>query len=240
MGSVFLVNVPVVAVSVPTIWALAPEQVEHARRRLDPIGVVLAAAGLLGVVYGVIRAGDLGSWGSAEVYVPIAAGLVLLVGFAAFERRGSQPALDVRYFANRGFSSSVVALGMLFFALFGGTFVMTFYLQSVRGYSALRAGACILPLAGAMIAFAPRAPALARRFGARAVSTAGMLAVAAAMLGLASLQRTTATWFFEVVLFVFGAGMSHVLPPTTAQIVATMAPRIWWSLRRTPSCMPCI
>jgi EmrB/QacA subfamily drug resistance transporter len=221
-GSVFLVNVPVVAMAVPTIWSFVPELAEAERRRLDPVGITLAGAGLLGFVYGVIRAGDLGSWAVPEVYLPIAAGLVLLGSFAVLERRASEPALDVRYFADRGFSSSVLALGALFFALFGGTFVMTFYLQSVRGYSALRAGACILPLAGAMIAFAPNAPALVRRFGARSVSTAGMLAVATALAGLASLQRSTGIWFFEVVLFVFGAGMAHVLPPTTARIVATL------------------
>jgi Na+/melibiose symporter-like transporter len=111
---------------------------------------------------------------------------------------------------------------MLFFALFGGTFIMTFYLQSIRGYSALHAGVCILPLACAMIAFAPQAPALVRRFGARNVAVAGMLAVVLAMLGPAFLGRTTAIWYFELILFVFGTGMSHVLPPTTAQIVATL------------------
>lgn len=73
-----------------------------------------------------------------------------------------------------------------------------------------------------MIVFAPLAPSLVRRFGTRAISTAGMLAVTAALLGLATLQQGTAIWQFEVILFVFGAGMSHVLPPTTAQIVATL------------------
>ena len=221
-GSVFLVNVPVVAVAVPIMVVLVPEFTARDRRLLDPVGIILSAAGLLGVVYGVIRAGDLDSWSTPQVYLPVAAGLVLLAGFAIWERRVNDPALDVGYFKNRGFSASVIALGMLFFALFGGTFVMTFYLQSIRGYSAFRAGLCVLPLAVALIAFAPQAPALARRFGARAVSTAGMLAVTAALLGLSTLQRETAIWVFEVILFVFGAGMSHVLPPTTAQIVATL------------------
>jgi Na+/melibiose symporter-like transporter len=63
----------------------------------------------------------------------------------------------------------VIALAVLFFALFGGTFVMTFYLQTIRGYSALHAGVCVLPLAGALIVFAPQAPALVRKFGARSV-----------------------------------------------------------------------
>lgn len=132
-GSVFLVNVPVVAVTAPTMLVLLPEFTEHERRRLDPVGIALSASGLLGVVYGVIRAGDLGSWSTPEFYVPFAAGLVLLAAFVAWERRGDHPALDVAYFSNREFSTSIIALATLFFALFGGTFVMTFYLQSIRG-----------------------------------------------------------------------------------------------------------
>ena len=221
-GSVFLVKVPLVALAVPAIWLLVPELGARVRRRLDPAGVVLAAAGLLGVVYGIIRAGDLDTWNTAQAYLPIAAGILLLGGFVTWERRVNEPTLDMGYFKNRGFDAAAIALALLFFALFGGTFVMIFYLQSIRGYSALRAGVCILPLAGAMIAFAPQAPALVRKFGARTVSTIGMLAVAAAALALANLHRTTAIWQLELILFIFGAGMAHVLPPTTTQIVATL------------------
>ena len=221
-GSVFLVNVPVVAVALLVISLLVPSFRELDRRRFDPLGIVLSAVGLLGVVYGVIRAGDLDRWTSPEVYLPVSAGLVLLGAFASWERRVGHPALDVRYFSNRGFTASVIALGMLFFALFGGIFVLTFYLQSIRGYSALHAGLCVLPLAGALILFAPQAPALVHRFGARAVCSLGMVTAAAGLGGLATLHRGTAIWQFEVILFVFGAGMSHVLPPATAQIVATL------------------
>jgi Na+/melibiose symporter-like transporter len=116
----------------------------------------------------------------------------------------------------------VTALAMLFFGLFGGVFVMTFYLQSIKGFSALQDGLGVLPLAGALIAVAPQAPALVRRFGARAVCTLGMLIAAAGLAGLATLERDTAIWQLEVILFVFGVGMALVLPPATAQIVATV------------------
>jgi MFS transporter, DHA2 family, multidrug resistance protein len=221
-GSVFLVNVPVVAVVVPAIWFGVPEFAERERRRLDPAGVVLATAGLVGVVYGVIRAGDLDSWTTPEAYAPIAAGLALLGAFAAWERRVSQPTLDVRYFSNRRFTASVVALLMLSFAMLGLIFGMTFYIQSIKGYSALQTGVCLLPLAAATIAFAPRAPILVRRFGGRAVVVAGLLLVALAMAGLAALGATTTIWYFEAIMFVFGAGMAHVITPVTAQMVAAM------------------
>jgi EmrB/QacA subfamily drug resistance transporter len=221
-GSVFLVNVPVVAVVVPAIWLFVSESAEHERRRLDPMGVALATAGLIGVVYGVIRAGDLDSWTTPEAYAPIAVGLVLLIAFAAYEHRIRQPALDVRYFRNSGFTSSAVALAMLSFALLGAIFGMTFYIQSIKGYSALQTGVCLLPLAVATILFAPRAPALVRRLGGRPVTVAGLLLVALAMLGLATLGSTTTIWYFEVIMFVFGTGMAHVITPATAQMVAAM------------------
>jgi len=221
-GSVFLVNVPVVAVVVPAIWLGVSDSPERERRRLDPVGVALATAGLVGIVYGVIRAGDLDSWTTPEAYAPIAAGLVLLGAFAAYEHRVSQPALDVRYFRNKGFTSSAVALGILSFAMLGAIFGMTFYIQSIKGYSALQTGVCLLPLAVATILFAPRAPALVRRFGTRPVTVAGLLLVALAMLGLAALGSTTTIWYFELIMFVFGTGIAHVITPTTAQMVAAM------------------
>jgi EmrB/QacA subfamily drug resistance transporter len=221
-GSMFLVNVPVVVVAVVIMSFQVPEFRQLNRRRFDPLGIALSAIGLLGVVYGVIRAGDLDRWTTPEVYLPVSVGLILLVGFAAWERRVDHPALDVRYFSNRGFTASVIALAVLFFALFGGTFVMTFYLQTIRGYSALHAGVCVLPLAGALIVFAPQAPALVRKFGARAVCSFGMPAAAAGLAGLATLHRGTAIWQFEIILFIFGTGMAHVLPPATAQIVGTV------------------
>jgi EmrB/QacA subfamily drug resistance transporter len=221
-GSVFLVNVPVVALAIVAIPRLVPEFRESKRREFDPTGALLATTGLIGVVFGAIRAGDRDSWLTAETLLPIAAGLILLTGFARRELSARHPALDVRYFADRGFTVAVIALALLFFALFGGTFVMTFYLQTIRGYSALHTGLCILPLAAALIVFAPRVPGVAARFGTRVVAGLGMMMDTAALFALAALGRTTSIWWFEAELFAFGTGMALVLPPMTARIVATL------------------
>lgn len=221
-GSVFLVNIPVVAVALVAIPLLVPEFRDEHCRRFDPMGTLLAAAGLVGIVFGIIRAGDKGSWLSAQSLVPIAAGLVLLAFFALWEQRIEHPALDVRFFTDRGFSVAVIALALLFFALFGSVFVMTFYMQDIRGYSALQTGLCVLPLAAAMILAAPQVPAIVRRLGARIVAGGGMLLVAAALAGLAQVGRNTSIWWFEAGIFVLGAGMALVLPPMTTRIVSTM------------------
>ena len=222
-GSVFLVNVPLIAVALALTAWLVPESRRSEPVRIDLPGLGLWIAGLSALVYGIIRAGDTGGWTHIAVFGPTVSGLALLVAFAAWELRCPQPSLDVSCFAKRPFSAAVGALCLLFFALMGGTFVMTFYLQSIRGYDAFQAGLCVLPLAGALIAFAPRAPKLVGRFGTRVVCTAGMAVAGAGFIALATLGRATPLWELELALFVFGTGMAHVLPPATVAIVSSMA-----------------
>ncbi len=221
-GSVFLVNVPVVLLALVAVPLLIPEFREHCRRRFDPLGTLLGAAGLVGLVSGVIRAGDHSTWLNAQVLVPIAVGLVLLTGFAAWELHTDHPALDVHFFTDRGFTVAVIALALLFFALFGSVFVMTFYMQEIRGYTAFQTGLCVLPLAAAMIVAAPLVPRGVARFGARAIAGVGMLIVTAALAGLAQVGRTTPLGWFETGLFLLGVGMALVLPPMTTRIVSTL------------------
>ncbi|MER7968196.1 MFS transporter [Streptomyces sp. NPDC096080] len=224
-GSVFLVNVPVVLVTLVAMFFVVPDTRGPAAapaRRTDLPGIALSGLGLLGVVYGVIRAGELNDWTDRHAVLPLAAGLALLVAFVLWERRVPRPALDVRYFRERGFAAAATSLGVLYFTLVGGTFVITFYLQSVRGYGPLATGVCVLPLAASLIIFAPRVQRLVTRFGVRAVCTGGLAVMAAGLLGLATVDRSTPVWVFEAYLFVFGAGTAHVHPPSTGAIVAAL------------------
>lgn len=222
-GSVFLVNVPVVAGALTAMaWAVPGTRHPGPPRRLDLPGIALSGLGLLGVVYGVILAGEHGDWTDPRALQPLLAGVLLLAGFVWWERRTPQPALDLRYFKQRGFAAAATSLGVLYFALVGGTFVISFYLQSVRGYSPLTTGVCVLPLAVSLIVFAPRAAHLVARFGVRAVCTAGLLLMAAGLAGLATADRSTPIWLFETCLFVFGAGTAHVHPPSTGAIVSAL------------------
>ncbi|MFE0176018.1 MFS transporter [Streptomyces sp. NPDC059002] len=224
-GSVFLVNVPVVSVALVAMLRVVPGTKRSGGppgRRVDLPGVALSGLGLLGVVYGVIRAGELNDWTSRAAGLPLAAGLVLLAAFVLWEKRAAQPALDLRHFRERGFAAAALSLAVLYFALLGGTFVITFYLQSVRGYSPLTTGVCVLPLAASLIICAPRVPNLVTRLGVRAVCTFGLVVMAAALLGLATVDQDTPIWLFETYLFVFGAGTAHVHPPSTGAIVSAL------------------
>ena len=97
-GSVFLVNVPFVIVGVVAIALVVPESQDPRPGRIDPVGVLLSIAGLVLLVYGIIKGGQTTEWVSPEVWGTIAAGLVLLAAFVLYERRSDHPALDISLF----------------------------------------------------------------------------------------------------------------------------------------------
>ncbi|WP_333768129.1 MFS transporter [Streptomyces sp. IBSBF 2435] len=221
-GSVFLVNVPIVVAGLIAMFILVPDSKDPKPGRLDPVGVGLSVAGLVLLVYGIIKGGQAGDFTEPEVWATSVAGLLILAGFVWYEKRSDHPALDVTYFKNRQFSASVAAIGLIFFALMGVTFFMVFYIQSVRGYSALQSGLLLLPLAAAQMVFAPRARLLVDKFGARAVCTGGMAMTGLAFLGFLLLDTDTPIWVMEVLFFLMGAAMAHVMPPATVMIMSAL------------------
>jgi EmrB/QacA subfamily drug resistance transporter len=220
-GSVFLINVPIVVVGVLAMIFVVPDSKDPNPGRLDPVGVALSIAGLVSLVYGIIKGGE-DSWTSAEVLATIAVGLAILAAFIWYEKRSDHPALDVRFFRERSFSAAAAAIGLVFFALMGVTFFMAFYLQSVRGYTPLETGLFLLPLAIGQLLFAARSSGLVRTFGVRAVTTVGMLVVTACFLAFLPMTRTSPMWVLCVVFFFQGVGMSLVMPPATNSVMASL------------------
>jgi DHA2 family integral membrane protein (MFS transporter) len=129
-GSVFLVNVPIVVAAVVAMVAIVPDSKNPKPGKLDPVGVVLSVLALVSLIYGVIKGGQEGDFTVAQSWGPIVAGLALLGVFAVYERSSDHPALDVTWFRNRGFSASVAAIGLVFFALTGVTFFSVFYTRA--------------------------------------------------------------------------------------------------------------
>ena len=221
-GSVFLVNVPVVAVALVAILTLVPESKDPSEQGLDPLGVVLSITGLVLVVYGIIKGGETTEWASAVVAGPLVVGAVVLGAFVLLQRRSSTPMLDVTLFRNPAFSAACGAVTLVMFALFGAVFFLSFYLQYAREYSPLEAGVRLLPVAVAMAFFAPRSARQVRRFGPKAVCSTGLLAVAVSFAGYRFVDETTSIWAVSVLLFLQGAGMAHVMAPATESIMSTL------------------
>ncbi|GAA1267241.1 MFS transporter [Kitasatospora nipponensis] len=221
-GSVFLVNVPIVIVALVAMFLLVPDSKDPKPGKLDPVGVLLSIIGLVALIYGIIKGGELADFTAPGAWVPVLVGVLALTAFVLYEKRISHPALDVSWFRNRVFSTSVTVIGLVFFALMGVSFFGVFYTQGVRGYSALTSGALMLPLAVAQMLFAPRARLVVDRFGVRATCAGGMALIVVGFLGYLLLDQTTPIWVLEVIGFVMGAGMAHVMPPVTVSIMGSL------------------
>ncbi|MGV9382676.1 MFS transporter [Nonomuraea sp. NPDC003707] len=221
-GSVFLINVPIVIIAMILIATLVPESRDPKPSRLDPVGVLLSIIGLVAVVYGIIRGGGLGTVFSAEVLVPTLFGLVVLGAFVWWERRIDHPIFDVRNFGNVRFSSAIGMMGIVFFAMMGGMFFLTFYLQTVLGFSPVQAGALMIPFAAAQLIFAPLSQRVNERFGAKLSATVSMIVVTAALASYALMGQDTPIVLIEVIFFVQGAAMANIMPPATTAIMESL------------------
>jgi EmrB/QacA subfamily drug resistance transporter len=218
-GSVFLINVPVTAAGAIAAAILVPESRNPEAGSIDYVGVLLSIAGLMLLVFGIVQGGDTDSWLRLDVLGPIAGGLAILAVFAWYEARISHPSLDVRLFRDRRLSASVGALGLVFFGMGGVFFFTSFYLQNVRGYTALAAGLLTVPFAVGQLLLAPRSSRLVGRFGAKAVGATGMFVMTAAVAGYATLGTTTPIWVLGVLFAIQGAAMGIVMPTATAAVM---------------------
>jgi EmrB/QacA subfamily drug resistance transporter len=221
-GSVFLINVPITVIAFVIMLVLLPESKNPKPSKLDPVGVLLEMAGLVVFVYGIIHAGDTGDWGSPSVWGSIAGGAALLIGFVLWELHTAHPALDVRLFRNRSFSAAVISVALTFFAMMGGMFFFSFYLQSVRGYTPLKSGVFMLPFAAAMVIFSPLSSTMVKRFGPRTVAVSGLVAIAIAMACYQFVTQTSAMWIYLLIAFFQGAAMANVMPPATTTVMSSL------------------
>ncbi len=221
-GSVFLINVPLTAIGVVAILTLVPESKSAAPGTVDYLGVLLSIAGLVLLVYGIIRGGDAGSWLAWNVIGPIAGGLAVLALFCLHESRAEHPSLDVRLFRDPRLSSAAAAIGLNFFAMAGVYFFMSFYLQDVRGYTPMHAGLLTTPIAIGQLVASNRSASLVARFGAKAVAASGLAVVTGALIGYHSLTATTPIIGLECIFFLQGAGMGIVMPTATESVMSVI------------------
>ncbi|GFJ88095.1 MFS transporter [Phytohabitans rumicis] len=220
-GSVFLINVPVVAAGLVLVTMLVPESRDPKPGRIDVIGVLLSVVGLVALSYGIIDGGEHG-FGRPVVWASIVGGLAVLGAFIAYERRVEFPSLDVRLFKVPRFAAPVALIGLVFFAALGVFFFSAFYLQLVRGYSPLETGLLLLPFAVAQMAFAPRSAAMVKKYGGKAVSTVGLVLTAVGMSGFIFLGVDTPVWVILALFFIQGVGMANLMPPAMESIMSSL------------------
>jgi EmrB/QacA subfamily drug resistance transporter len=221
-GSVFLVNLPVVALTLVGIAFVVPNPKLAQRRRPDPVGLVLSTAGLALLAYGLIEAGQDTDWTRWRVGGSVLAGIALLAAFTVFEWQSREPSFDPRLFRNSRFSAGNLALAALFFGITGQMFYNNFYLQGARGMGALATGLAFLPGALGVAIGSPIGARLARRFGVGPVSGGALLVVAAGFLANLAYGIDTPLVYFCLVGFSSGTAMGIAIAPTIAAVLAEL------------------
>jgi EmrB/QacA subfamily drug resistance transporter len=196
---IFFVNVPVgVALIVATVKFVPESRLNATRRTLDLPGAVSVTAGLLVLVFGIVKSNSYG-WGSPRTIGLLAAGVVLLVAFLALERRSPAPLMRLSVFRARSLAFADLTLLLVSAAVFGTFFFVSLYLQQILGYRPLSAGAAFLPFSAGIITGATASRKLVPRVGVRVVPVIGL---ALATVGMVVLTQVP----------VHGGYVSNLLP----------------------------
>ena len=220
---IFWLNVPIGLALAPAALSMLRES-RGPNATLDLPGVALASSGLLGVVFGIVRAGELG-WTSTTVVASIAGGAVLLAAFVAWELRTESPILPMRFFRNRAFAATNGVSLAMFFGTFGSVFLLAQFFQVAQGYSPLEAGLRTLPWTAMPIFVAPVAGILSDRIGSRPLMAAGLALQSAGLAWIAVVTTPTMAYGLVVPGFVMaGAGMALVFAPAANAVLSAVRP----------------
>ena len=222
---VFLINVPLAAVAVVLTLRHVPESRDpEASHRPDLAGALAATIGLAGVVFALIEWPANGL--SVGVIVSAVVGVVALVAFPLVEGRRAQPLVPLAIFRNPQFVGANATTIAVYAAFGGALFLLVLELQEVLGYSALAAGAALLPITILMLALSARAAALSQRIGPRLPMTIGPVVVAAGLVLAAGLQPgdSYAAGVLPAVVVV-GLGLALTVAPLTAAVMAAVEER---------------
>jgi EmrB/QacA subfamily drug resistance transporter len=221
--SVFLLNVPVAAAALAASFWLVPESRDPEPGSFDLVGAALSIATLGSLVYGVIEAPDRG-WTSPLILSCFAVAALLAAVFVRWELRTSSPMLNLGYFRNPRFSFGSMAIAFAFFGLFGAIFAMTQFLQDARGYSALEAGAAMVPLAFGLVMGAGSSVKVVARVGTTRVVTIGLV-------GMATMLATSNLWSADMPYWPIGVwfwgvafSMGWVMAPCTTSVMGSVPP----------------
>jgi EmrB/QacA subfamily drug resistance transporter len=220
-GSVFLFMVPVAAgVAVLAAWAV-PTSRDPRTPPVDWRGLILSAAGMGVLVFGIIQAPGWG-WSSPETVGTLAAGAALLAAFVAAEGRTAHPMLDIALFRNPRFTAASGSVAIAFFALNGFIFLMTQYFQIVRGFGPLGTGVRLLPVAGSVAVASVAGTRLAVRVGNKIIVGGGLALFTAALLWISTASQTTSYGVIAAQMIVFGTGMGLSQAPATEAIMGAI------------------
>jgi EmrB/QacA subfamily drug resistance transporter len=220
---IFLVNVPVGIVAVViTLWKVEESRASHPGRP-DWGGFVLLTTGLVGFVYGLIRASET-TWGNSGVIASLALGIVLLVAFVALEFRIDHPMFDMSLFRTPTFVGGLLAAFCMNGSLFAMFLYLVLYLQDILGYSALDTGLRLLVSTGGTFLAAGISGRLSEHVPVRYLIAPGLGLVGVGLLLMSGLSGTSNWAHLLPGLIVAGIGAGLVNPPLASTAIGVVTP----------------
>ncbi|MET7704106.1 MFS transporter [Streptomyces sp. NPDC005485] len=218
-GSTFLINVPIAVVAVFGALALVPPSKAEGMGRIDYVGGLLSIVTVGSLIYAAIEGPHFG-WGAGPVTAAVVAGAGL-VAFVAWELRHPHPMLDVRKFALRPFSGSILAVMFFFFGMFAVLYYSTQFLQFVLGYGALDTGLRLLPLGGAVFLGSALTGLFTPKLGVRVMVVTGMAIGTAGMFLLTQIDKGSTYGDFLAPLMMLGLALGLSISPATDTIMGS-------------------
>ncbi|QKW11248.1 MFS transporter [Streptomyces sp. NA04227] len=216
----FWCYVPASALLLVVVALLAPRP-PRGTAALDLVGTLLLVSGLVLLLFGIIEGPERG-WDSPVVLVALAATAALLTVFIRYELRAAHPLLDPRLLKLPAVRAGSLGVAAAFFGMFALFFVNAQFLQYVKGYSPLRAGFAIVPMAVGMGIVTQASVGWARRFGSRAVVGTGLLLLVAGLLLLSTATGETSYPVYTTYLMLLGLGSGLTMPPLSAGLLAAL------------------
>jgi EmrB/QacA subfamily drug resistance transporter len=220
-GSIFLALVPVALIAAVLAIVLVPESRDPAVARLDLPGLITSSAGIGLLVYTIIEAPAHG-WASTWSVAGFIVTAIIVAVFVLVERRRANPMLDVTLFRTPAFSAASGAVAVAFFALFGFIFLITQYLQFVRGYSTISTGVRILPVAFTIAVGSVLGARFVGRLGTRVIVVTGLLLFGAAFLWIATSATYESYPLIAAQMVIMGTGLGLTTAPATESILSVL------------------
>jgi EmrB/QacA subfamily drug resistance transporter len=223
VGGAIAEGVPIGIVAI-VLATLRLTESRGASTSLDLPGLGLVSAGLLGIVWGLVRGNELG-WTSQPIVGAIGFGVIALAAFVAWEARTREPMLPLRLFRSRAFSAANIVSLLMYFGMFGSVFLLAQFFQVVQHYSPLQAGLRTLPWTAMPIFVAPIAGIVSTRTGTRPILVLGMGLQAVALAWISLVITPTVNYAVIVPAFIIaGVGMGLFFAPIANVVLSAVRP----------------